>query len=48
MEPKKYESLTDVASDIKVPTETLIYAYENRRSLITREKVELRSFTSSG
>ena len=38
MEPKKYERLTDAANDIKVPKETLIYAYENRRTLITRRK----------
>ena len=36
MEPKEYERLTDAANDIKVPRETLIYAYENRRQLITR------------
>ena len=38
MEPKKYERLTDAANDINVPRETLIYAYENRRSRITRKK----------
>ena len=38
MEPRKYEGLTDTANDIKVPRETLIYAYENRRSLITKRK----------
>ena len=44
MEPKKYERLTDAASDIKVPRETLIYAYENRRSLITRRKGGVKVF----
>ena len=49
MEPKEHERLTDAANDIKVSRETLIYAYENRRSLILPEgKAELRSFTSSG
>ena len=38
MEPKKYERLMDAANDIKVPRETLIYTYENRRTLITRRK----------
>ena len=38
MELTKYECLTDTASDIKVPRETLIYTYENRRLLITRRK----------
>ena len=44
MELTKYERLTDVASDIKVPRETLIYAYENRRSLITRRKGGVKVF----
>ena len=44
MEPKKYERLTDVANDIKVPRETLIYAYENRRTLITRRKGGVKVF----
>ena len=48
MKPGEYESLQDVANDIEVSKETLTYAYENRRPLITRRKVELRSFTSSG
>ena len=48
MEPKEYERLKDAANDIKVPRETLIYAYENRRSLMNRRKGELRSFTLSG
>ena len=44
MEPRKYERLKDVASDIKVPRETLIYAYENRRQLITRRKGRVKVF----
>ena len=44
MEPKKYERLTDAANDIKVPRETLIYAYENRRTLITRRKSGVKVF----
>ena len=38
MEPKRYEQLSDTANDIKVSKQTLIYAYENRRPLITRRK----------
>ena len=38
MELREYELLKDAANDIKVPRETLIYAYENRRQLITRRK----------
>ena len=41
MEPKEYERLTVAANDIKVPRESLIYAYENRRQLITRRKGEV-------
>ena len=37
-EPKRYERLSDVANDIKVSKQSLIYAYENRRPLITRRK----------
>ena len=44
MEPRKYERLKDAASDIKVSRETLIYAYENRRSLITRRKDGVKVF----
>ena len=44
MEPRKYERLKDKANDIKVPRETLIYAYENRRSLITRRKGKVKVF----
>ena len=44
MEPRKYKSLTDVANGIKVPRETLIYAYENRRQLITRRKDGVKVF----
>ena len=38
MELREYELLKDAANDIKVPRETLIYAYENRRQLVTRRK----------
>ena len=38
MEPKRYERLSDAANDIKVSKQILIYAYENRTSLITRRK----------
>ena len=38
MEPKRYECLSDTANDMKVSKQTLIYAYENRRPLITRRK----------
>ena len=38
IEPKRYERLSDAANDIKVSKQTLIYAYENRRPLITRRK----------
>ena len=38
MEPKRYERLSDAASDIKVSKQTLIYAYGNRRPLIIRRK----------
>ena len=44
MEPKKYESLKDAANDIKVSMETFIYAYENRRLLITRRKGGVKVF----
>ena len=44
MEPRKYESLKDVANDIEVSKETLIYAYENRRLLITRRKGGVKVF----
>ena len=38
VEPREYENLKDAANDIEVSKETLIYAYENRRPLITRRK----------
>ena len=38
MELKRYECRSDAANDIKVSKQTLIYAYENRRPLITRRK----------
>ena len=38
MEPKRYERLSAAANDIKVSKLTLIYAYENKRPLITRRK----------
>ena len=44
MEPKEYERLMDAANDIKVSRETLIYAYENRRSFITRRKGGVKVF----
>ena len=44
METREYERLKDAANDIKVSKETLIYAYENRRSLITRRKGGLKVF----
>ena len=44
MEPKEYEQLADVANDIKVSKDTLIYAYENRRPLITRRKGGIKVF----
>ena len=44
MEPRKYECLTDTANDIKVPRESLIYAYENRRQLITKRKGRVKVF----
>ena len=43
MEPRKYERLKDVANNIEVLKETLIYAYENRRPLITRRKGTVKS-----
>ena len=44
MEPRNYEHLKHAANDIKVPRETLIYAYENRRQLITRRKGGVKVF----
>ena len=44
MEPKKYERLKDAANDIEVSKETLIYAYQNRRPLITRRKGGVKVF----
>ena len=44
MEPKKNQRLTDAANDVKVPRETLIYAYENRRQQITRRKGGVKVF----
>ena len=43
-EPSKYKHLKDAANNIKVSKETLIYAYENRRSLITRRKGGVKVF----
>ena len=34
----------DAANDIKVPRETLIYAYKNKRQLITRRKSGVKVF----
>ena len=44
MEPKKYKNLKDVANDIEVSKETLIYAYENKRPLISRRKGGVKVF----
>ena len=44
MEPREYERLKNAANDIKVPREALIYAYENRRQLITRRKGRAKVF----
>ena len=44
MEQKEYECLMDAASDIKVPRETLIYAYENRKEIITSRKNGVKVF----
>ena len=38
MESNRYECLSDAANDIKVSNQTLVYAYENKRPLITRRK----------
>ena len=37
-ELKRYECLSDAANNIKVSKQTLIYAYKNKRPLITRRK----------
>ena len=44
VEPKRYECIKDVAIDIRVSKETLIYAYESRRPLITRRKGAVKVF----
>ena len=44
MEQKKYERLKDTANDTEVSKETLMYAYENRRPLITRRKGGFKVF----
>ena len=44
MESKEYERLKDAANDIKVSKETLICAYENRTTLITRRKGGVKVF----
>ena len=38
MEPNRYECLSDATNQSKVSKQTFIYAYENKRSLITRWK----------
>ena len=38
MEPKRYKCLSDTANDMKVLKQTIIYAYKNKRPLITRRK----------
>ena len=44
MELKKYECIMVAVKDMKVPRETLIYTYENRRQLITRRKGGVKVF----
>ena len=44
MEPRKYERLKDATNDMEVSKETLIYAYKNRRLLITRRKGGVKVF----
>ena len=44
MEPRKYKRLKNVANDIKVPRETLVYTYENRQSLLTKRKGRVKVF----
>ena len=44
MELRKCESLKDVANDIEVSRETLVYAHKNRRQLITRRKGGIKVF----
>ena len=38
MVSKRYECLSDAANGIKVSKQTLVYAHENKTSLITRRK----------
>ena len=38
MDSKRYECLSDAANDIKVSKQTLAYAHENKRPLVTRRK----------
>ena len=40
----KYESIKDASKEIEVSRETLLYAYHNRRPLITRRKGGLKVF----
>ena len=40
----EYESIKDTAKEIEVSKETLLYAYHNRRPLITRRKGGLKVF----
>ena len=44
----EYESTKDASKEIRVSRETLLYAYHNRRPLITRRKGELKVFILSG
>ena len=44
MELREYECLKDAANNIKVSKETLIYAYENRRQIITTRKGGVKVF----
>ena len=40
----KYESIKDASKEIRISRETLLYAYHNRRPLITRRKGGLKVF----
>ena len=40
----EYESIKDTSKEIGVSSETLVYAYHNRRPLITRRKGGLNVF----
>ena len=44
IEPKRYESLSEATGAIGVPIQTLMYAFERRRPMITRRKGGIKSF----